>query len=241
VRVLKLTWRAAQDPRTQLEQVVEAARVPGLVVIGFEGGADEAGAGQPGLAWPWVERLTRARGVTVADISSDVTGPALEVALCCDLVYVHEGVRLLLSPVSGEPGPGLVWALGRAGRAALARGLLDGGAVDPEEALRLGLAQRILPVGAALPLPDPVSIHALVAARDLLRADASARSKMALELATFRLVVASGDPAEGASAFLERRPPRFGEAGDGPVATDAAADDVCPDSVDSADSADSID
>ena len=32
----------------------------------------------------------------------------------------------------------------------------------------------------------------------------------ALEVATFRLLFAAGDPEEGARAFLERRAPRFG-------------------------------
>ena len=48
-----------------------------------------------------------------------------------------------------------------------------------------------------------------MAARDLMRCRAGGTAGRALELATFRLLFAAGDPVEGARAFLEKRPPRF--------------------------------
>ena len=49
-----------------------------------------------------------------------------------------------------------------------------------------------------------------------MRSRADGGAGRALELATFRLLFAAGDPEEGARAFLERRSPRFGgEGGDG--------------------------
>jgi enoyl-CoA hydratase/carnithine racemase len=84
------------------------------------------------------------------------------------------------------------------------------------EAVRLGLAHQLVAADADLPLPDPASTAALTAARDLMRSRADGSAGRALELATFRLLFAAGDPEEGARAFLERRAPRFGgRIGDG--------------------------
>ena len=54
-----------------------------------------------------------------------------------------------------------------------------------------------------------MSVASLTAARDLLRASARGSAGLALELATFRLLFAAGDPEEGARAFLEKRDPKF--------------------------------
>jgi len=125
-------------------------------------------------------------------------------------VYLHQGVELRLSP--GEPSAGVLWALGRAGRTALARGLLDQTPIAGGEAVRLGLAQRILEPGTSPPVSAAASVAALTTARDLMRAAAGARSD--LELASFRLLFAAGDPAEGARAFFEHRIPDFDESAD---------------------------
>lgn len=162
------------------------------------------GAG-PMVAWAELEPWTRSRAVTVADVGSMISSPQLDVALCSDLVYLRRGVELVLA--DGEPSPGLVWALGRAGRAALARGLLDPTPLSADEAVRLGLAQRVLEEGETPVVPDSASVVALTSARDLMRASAGARSQ--LELASFRLLFASGDPGEGARAFFDRRSPEF--------------------------------
>jgi enoyl-CoA hydratase/carnithine racemase len=108
---------------------------------------------------------------------------------------------------AGEPSPGLVWALGRAGRAALARGLLDEKAIAGDEAVRLGLANNVLDDEEPVPTPDEASLAAVTTARDMMRVSVDARP--ALELASFRLLFSSGDPKEGAMAFLERREPVF--------------------------------
>ena len=134
-----------------------------------------------------------------------IWGPALDIALCSDLVYLRRGVELSLAP--GEVSAGLVWALGRAGRAALARGLLDPTPLGADEAVRLGLAQRVLDDGESPMVSDAASVVALSTARDLMRSSVGARSE--IELASFRLLFASGDPGEGARAFFDRRSPEF--------------------------------
>lgn len=173
---------------------------PDVLHVVFEGSACDEG-----LGWDQVDRWTRTRAVTVAEVRSDIRGAVLDVALCSDLVYLRHGVALLLD--HGEPSPGLVWALGRAGRAALSRGLLDTDAISAGEAVRLGMAQRVLEREEPVPLPEGASLVAMTAARDLMRCSVDARP--ALELASFRFLFASGDPIEGADAFLERRDPEF--------------------------------
>jgi enoyl-CoA hydratase/carnithine racemase len=143
--------------------------------------------------------------VTVAELRSSLCGAELAVALCADVVYLRRGVELQVD--EAVPQPGLVWALGRAGRAALSRGLLDATAIDGREAVRLGLAQRVLDGREPVPVPSGASPVARATARDIMRTDVNSRS--ALELASFRLLFASGDPKEGADAFLERRDPVF--------------------------------
>ncbi len=188
----------------QLAGLCRRATAPGVLVVSFA----ETYSGPP-IAWQSLEPWTRSRAVTLAHIAAPLAVPALDVALTADLVLLREGLELILPPAD-EPLPvGLLWAFGRAGRAALTRGLLREGPVRADEALGLGLVQELLPVGAPLPLPAPVSLPALTAARDLMRATAVGAPQRQLELATFRLLFAQGDPNEGARAFLERRQPVF--------------------------------
>jgi len=193
-------WNPEQGAAAQLEIWCGLAGEPGVLRALFAQPGESAA-----IDWTGLEPWTRSRAVTVAEVGSTISGSALDVALCSDLVYLHRGVELSLAP--GEVSLGLVWALGRAGRAALARGLLDPTPIGADEAVRLGLAQRVLDDGESPAVSDRVSVVALSTARDLMRSSASARSE--IELASFRLLFASGDPGEGARAFFDRRSPEF--------------------------------
>jgi enoyl-CoA hydratase/carnithine racemase len=81
--------------------------------------------------------------------------------------------------------------------------------LNPTEAVVLGLATAEVAEDCPLPIPDDASVASLTAARDLMRASARGSSGLALELASFRLLFAAGDPEEGARAFLEKRDPKF--------------------------------
>lgn len=147
--------------------------------------------------------------MTAAVVDGVLGGAALDVALCSDLVYLRTGAELAID--QGTPSLGQLWALGGAGRAALARGLLEPSPITAEEAVRLGLAVRVLAGDEGVPLPTEASVAARTTARDVTRVPPGARS--ALELASFRLLFASRDPREGARAFLERREPEFSDRG----------------------------
>jgi enoyl-CoA hydratase/carnithine racemase len=200
----ELVWNHDEEVGEQLRNLRHEIGDIGYLVVTFPEGGD----GSP-LPWSIVEPWTRSRAVTVADVSDVLASPALDVALCSDLVYLRPQTRLKLASGGGPPSDGVIWALGRAGRAALARGLLEVIDLSAGDAVALGAATGIVPVDEALPLPHSLSVASLTAARDLLRAGARGSAGLALELASFRLLFAAGDPGEGARAFLEKRDPKF--------------------------------
>jgi enoyl-CoA hydratase/carnithine racemase len=200
-----VTWNEAADAARQLGDLTAAASQTGLLIVEFGDGGD-------GTALPWglVERWVRARAVTVADVRGRVASPGLEVALCCDLVYLRPRAVARLALQGRAPSPGILWALGRRGPAAVARGLLGNPDLDAEHLLELGLAEAVVLDARDLPLPSGVSVPAMTVARDLIRASVGGRAGLGLELASFRLLFAAGEPEEGAQAFLQKRPPDFG-------------------------------
>jgi enoyl-CoA hydratase/carnithine racemase len=197
-------WKTPIDPEVQLAALVADASRLGLLVVRFAGG--DCGTNVSEIL---LDQWIASRAVTVADVGDRLGGAGLDVALNCDLVYLRSGAVLDLGPAAETPSAGVVRAVARSGRTALDRVLLDAGQISEEEAVRIGLVHRVVPVDEPLPLPDPVSVPALTAARDLMRSSAVGESGRVLELATFRLLFAAGDPCEGARAFLERRQPTF--------------------------------
>jgi len=158
----RFEWNHGEEAGVQLNALGSEVREIGYLVVAFPEGGD---AGP--LPWSALEPWIRGRAVTVAEVAGELASPALDVALCSDLVYLRPQASLRLAASTGPPSDGVIWALGRAGRAALARGLLD------------------------------------------MRASARGSAGLALELASFRLLFAAGDPEEGARAFLEKRDPDF--------------------------------
>lgn len=192
-----------------MRELTVAVRTPGVVVVVF----DDPRPTRP-LSWQEIEPWTKARAVTVADVRNTIGPAAVDLALSADLVYLRSGVTLNLASAAAAPGAGVMWALGRAGRPALARGLLRLEPLPAAEALAVGLVDGVLGPDDELPLPPAASVAALTAARDLMRSRATGAAGLGLELATFRLLFAAGIPEEGARAFLEKRRPKFPTAGD---------------------------
>ena len=200
----RFEWDHGARVAAQLKALTNETLDIGYIVVAFpEGGDGEQ------LPWSTLEPWVRSRAVTVAEVGGELASPALDVALCSDLVYLRPQASLKLAASSGPPSDGVIWALGRAGRAALARGLLDVDDLLAADAVVLGVATGVVPVDEPLPLPGVMSVASLTAARDLMRASARGSAGLALELASFRLLFAAGDPEEGARAFLEKRDPDF--------------------------------
>ena len=199
-----IEWNTEYNAADQLADVLCETQEIGVVVVEFEGRTTGRS-----LTWKEIQPWIRTRAVTVADVTGELAGPGLDVALCCDLVFLRPGATLDLPGAGEAPTAGQTWALARAGRGALALGLLTGGRIDGSQALRTGLVQDLVAIGAPLPLPESLSLAALTAVRDLMRSRVTGEPGRVLELATFRLLFAAGDPEEGARAFLEKRRPRF--------------------------------
>ena len=200
----QIGWSHEDEAGAQVAALTSETRELGYLVVAFQ----EGGGGDP-LPWSALEKWTRSRAVTVAEVAGELASPALDVALCSDLIYLRPQASLRLAATAGPPSDGVIWALGRAGRAALARGLLEEDDLSAVEAVKLGVATGVVLADEPLPLPNPISVASLTTARDLMRASARGSSGLALELASFRLLFAAGDPEEGARAFLEKRDPEF--------------------------------
>jgi 2-(1,2-epoxy-1,2-dihydrophenyl)acetyl-CoA isomerase len=157
----------------------------------------------------------------VAAINGVAAGAGLSLALACDLrvagasaTLVQAFVRIGLVPDSGGS-----WFLPRL--VGLSRALemsMLGDDVPAQEALRIGLVDRVVPDADVLPTAQELAARlaagprAVGLIRQLIRSSLSNRLDEQLEMEA-RLqaqAAASQDVIEGVTAFQEKRPPRFG-------------------------------
>lgn len=158
---------------------------------------------------------------TIAAVDGAAAGFGCDLALACDLRIVSE--RAVFGEIFVKrglmPDGGGTWLLPRIiGTGRALEMLLTGDLVAAEEALRIGLANRVIPHAAltaevaalaARIAAGPPIVHRLVKravyagqAGDLAAAlDREATGQLAL--------LASEDFGEGVRAFLEKRPPHF--------------------------------
>ncbi len=160
--------------------------------------------------------------ISIAAINGYALGGGLELALGCDLRYAATDAKL------GQPEIGLGVIPGAGGTQRLVRLLgpgrtrelvYSGRIVDAEEALRLGIVERVLP-------GDEVLATAIEDARRFAsgprQALAAAKAAIAGAIASpgapgiqaereaFLALFGTPDQREGVAAFLEKRAPRFG-------------------------------
>lgn len=161
--------------------------------------------------------------VSIAAINGYALGGGFELALAADLRYLAEDGKvgqpeIRLGVIPGAGGTQRLTHLVGPGRA---RDLVyTGRQVAAEEALRLGLVERLVPSEdlLATATADARAFargprQALAAAKEAIRAailtpgpDGQAR-----EGELFRALFSTSDQREGMRAFLEKREPRFGE------------------------------
>ncbi len=209
-----------------------AADPPGAVVVWggprlFAAGADVAEFRQPGAAARIAaafHEVTDALGalgcVTIAAITGYALGGGLELALACDLRVVSEDARLgqpeiLLGIV---PGGGATQRLPRLVGVSRAKDLIyTGRQVRADEALRIGLADRVVPPGRVL--DEALALAAGLAAGPLVALAAAKRiideglderldDALALEVDAFVACAETEDARLGVTSFLENGPGR---------------------------------
>ncbi len=157
----------------------------------------------------------------VAAVNGFALGGGCELVLACDVVYAAENA------VFGQPEVKLGVVPGFGGTARLVRvvgrnvaleWILAGNNVPVQEAWRVGLVQKVLPLlelmPAAMELARTLASRgplAVRAARRLVRnaQDVSLADALAAEAQTFATLFEGFDQKEGMQAFLQRRTPAF--------------------------------
>jgi len=158
---------------------------------------------------------------TLAAVNGYALGGGCELACACDWIYASERARF------GQPEVNLGILPGFGGTARLNRRVgpgwarelvLTGVPIDADEALRIGLANRVFPPDELLPMAlatgETIAAKGPLAVAQAKRVliegqDAEARVAGALERTAFGLVFSTRDRAEGMAAFLEKRDPEF--------------------------------
>jgi enoyl-CoA hydratase len=147
-----------------------------------------------------------------------VLAGALGIALACDLIIAKEGVRFGTPEINVGAFPFMIMALiyRNVGRKKTNELLLLGEQIDAEEALRIGIVNRVVPAGefdaavadwaaklaAKSPLLMRLGKDAMFRQQDMAFADALAFLQSQLTIA-----FSTDDMHEGVRAFFEKRDP----------------------------------
>ncbi len=165
--------------------------------------------------------MDRCHQPIIAAIRGYAFGGGLELALACDIRVAGDDARLGLTEIDLAiiPGGGGTQRLPRlVGRGKALEMILTGARIDAHEALRIGLVERVVPaaevlssvleLARTLAAKAPVALRyakeAVVKGLELPLADGI---RLENDLAT--LLRTTEDRIEGATAFLEKRKPRF--------------------------------
>jgi enoyl-CoA hydratase len=155
----------------------------------------------------------------IACINGFALGGGCELALACTLRIASSNARLGQPEVKIGiiPGYGGTQRLPRLiGKGAALKMILTAEAISAAEALRVGLVDEVVEPDQLLPraeqIAQTIAGMAPLAVRDSIRAvnsgyDLPLASGLELEASWFGLACSTGDKAEGAQAFIEKRAP----------------------------------
>ncbi len=159
--------------------------------------------------------------VVISAVNGFALGGGTELALCGDFIYASDKARFGQPEVKLGviPGFGGTQRLARRVGLGMARELVyTGRMIDAAEALRIGLANQVIPHGELMAkvrevaneiaARGPVAVAA--AKRCMLRGyDQDLVNANELEAAEFAVLFGTEDQSEGMKAFLEKREPSF--------------------------------
>ncbi|NNG01164.1 MAG: 3-hydroxybutyryl-CoA dehydratase [Desulfobacteraceae bacterium] len=157
----------------------------------------------------------------IAALHGFCLGGGLELSLCCDIRYGDETVKLGFPEVnlSVFPGNGGMWrAMYHLSLGKLKELVYTGDFVGAEEALQLGLLEKVVPKGqvmdAALELAAKIAkkgpLGVIAAKKMVNRArDLQLAQDLSLEAELWGSLADTEDMKEGARAFLEKRKPQW--------------------------------
>ncbi|MDH4207307.1 MAG: enoyl-CoA hydratase-related protein, partial [Anaerolineae bacterium] len=157
----------------------------------------------------------------IAAINGYALGGGLELAMACDVRLASENARM------GQPETTIGVSMGYGGSQRLPRlvgkGMakllvLTGGMIDAQEALRIGLVQKVVPqaelLSEAKALATKMAANAplsLAAAKEAVNMglEVDLRSGLYVESLKFGSLCPTEDYQEGTTAFLEKRKPAY--------------------------------
>ncbi|HEX5108928.1 MAG TPA: enoyl-CoA hydratase-related protein [Vicinamibacterales bacterium] len=230
-----LDTKTLHELRRLTAELADDARVRSVIVTGtgnkaFVAGADirELAALSPAAAREHArlgqqvcDQIERMGKPVIAALNGFALGGGCELAMACTLRVAADTARL------GQPEVNLGLIPGFGGTQRLTRLvgtgvaldlMLTGRQVGAEEALRIGLVNRVVPaeslMTAARTLADDLAARAPLAMRYIIDAvhrglDGSLDDAQTLEASLFGLAASTADMREGTRAFLEKRKPAF--------------------------------
>ncbi|MGK5678889.1 enoyl-CoA hydratase/isomerase family protein [Actinoplanes sp. URMC 104] len=229
-----LNTRLQEELRAAAHAAAEDEQVKAVVVFGgdkvFAAGADIAEFTETGYAEMAVraaalsgafDSVARIPKPVVAAITGYALGGGCELALACDWRVVADDAKLGQPEIKLGiiPGAGGTQRLARLIGPARAKDLIfSGRMVDADEALRIGLADRVAPAAevysTAVALVRPYVTGPSLALRAAKLAvdgglNTDLASGLALESQLFAGLFATDDRVEGTTAFIEKRKPTF--------------------------------
>jgi enoyl-CoA hydratase len=158
----------------------------------------------------------------IAAVNGYALGGGCEMAMACDFILSSDRA------VFGQPevSLGLITGFGGAVRLVefvglpMARELIySGRKISAEEALRVGLVNRVVPHGELLDVAkvvaleisaqSPLAVRSVKRAMNAMRSVSDLKQKLEVEAQAFSDVFESYDQKEGTQSFLERRKPVF--------------------------------
>lgn len=179
-------------------------------------GMELSGKGQALL-----NRIERYDKPVIAAVNGTCLGGGLEMAMACHMRVAATGISLGLPEIKIGliPGFGGTQRLQRIiGPSKAAELILTGESITSEEALALGLVNRVVPAQDVL--KEARSLAAMVTSKGRLATQAALRAirtgldsplaeGLAREAELFGELCETADKKEGTTAFLEKRPPKF--------------------------------
>lgn len=167
------------------------------------------------------KRIRQIQKPLIAEVSGFALGGGCELAMSCDCIVASE------TAVFGQPeiqlgvipGAGGTQRLTRAlGKAKAMEMILTGSTIKAQEAYRLGLINRVVPVNelelSTMQLATSIASQSPLALRlakqaILATAEIGFHEGLQLEQSNFYLLFSTEDQREGFQAFLEKRNPKF--------------------------------
>lgn len=184
--------------------------------LATEGGMEQ----HVGLTAPMFDAWRRVRQPVVAAVAANAVGGGLEFALAADLIVADPRARFGLPEVTLGliPGGGGTQRLTRRIGARAMKMVLLGEVVKADQALEMGLVDRVSTEGeareAALEVATALAALPKVAVQNAKRAvraslETGLDDGLALERSIFLETASTADAAEGIAAFLAKRPAVF--------------------------------